>query len=233
MERFIEPPECRNWKSSSDSTEKRWARLLHNCSLRSSLLLSETPKDYRMPSKPINILPWRLFVTHLNHSHKRNVHLWVFLFSADDAWLSSRLSIVCLIHKIQEFVTQFLSLIRIWIEEFIKTTCLGNISADFQTDATIRRRYQFQTTRTIWAHVCNNINDTKNNKTIYGWINDTLTWTLWLGCNRRTRSPLEKHMKKCQFWEMSSLKGKSKCQRDRYFTHRARCLLGPAQKAWE
>lgn len=26
-------------------------------------------------------------------------------------------------------------------------------------------------------------------------------------------------MKKCQFWKMPSLKGKSKCQRDRYFTH--------------
>lgn len=39
-----------------------------------------------------------------------------------------------------------------------------------------------------------------------------------------------KHMKKCQFWKMSSLKGKSKCQRDRYFTHGERCLLGVALK---
>lgn len=39
-----------------------------------------------------------------------------------------------------------------------------------------------------------------------------------------------KHMKKCQFWKMSSLKGKSKCQRDRYFTHREHCLLGAALK---
>ncbi len=37
-------------------------------------------------------------------------------------------------------------------------------------------------------------------------------------------------MKKCQFWKMSSLKGKSKCQRDRYFIHRERCLLGVTQK---
>lgn len=39
-----------------------------------------------------------------------------------------------------------------------------------------------------------------------------------------------KHMKKCQFWKMSSLKGESKCQRDWYFTHREHCLLGVALK---
>lgn len=49
------------------------------------------------------------------------------------------------------------------------------------------------------------------------------------GMSRNNFVASRKHMKKCQFWKMSSLKGKSKCQRDRYFTHRERCLLGVSQ----
>ena len=56
------------------------------------------------------------------------------------------------------------------------------------------------------------------------------TPTLWLGCKKNNFVASRKHMKKCQFWKMPSLKGKSKCQGDRSFTHRERCLLGVTQE---
>lgn len=109
----------------------------------------------------------------------------------------------------------------------------GNVSkAGVQEGTTIRHRYQYPTVIAVLVH--REIISTLPRKTkqpnnlrldkLHTYMN-TLT-----GMSKNNFVASRKHMKKCQFWKMSSLKGKSKCQRDRYFTHRERCLLGVAQK---
>lgn len=54
------------------------------------------------------------------------------------------------------------------------------------------------------------------------------------GMSKNNFVACRKHMKDCHFWKMPSLKGKSKRQRDRYFTQKEPCLLGlEHKKAWE
>lgn len=103
---------------------------------------------------------------------------------------------------------------------------------DVQTGTTIRRWYHYQTVRTILVHleIISTLPWTTkqpNNLRLDKWHTFMNTLT---GMSKNNFVASRKHMKKCQFWKMSSLKGKSKCQRDRYFTHRERCLLGVTQK---
>lgn len=101
-----------------------------------------------------------------------------------------------------------------------------------QTGTSIRRWCYYQTVMAILVHheiISTLPRTTKqpNNLRLDKWhaFMNTLT-----GMSENNFVTSRKHMKKCHFWKMSSLKGKSKCQRDRYFTHRECCLLGVTQK---
>lgn len=117
-------------------------------------------------------------------------------------------------------------------EASIRNTCSPNQTPQHCAKVSHTDTQWISDSRSSVSALWNNPNTSKgrrkaNNLRLDKWHTYMRTLT---GMSKNNFVASRKHMKKCQFWKMSSLKGKSKCQRDRYFTHRERCLLGAALK---
>lgn len=227
-----EAPECCNWKSPEvQRSHSKMSIILDNCAFFALLILYQSPKSYQLPDKPIRLLPHRLFVPHINPTHTTDVCVVV---------LSLAISL-----SLSRWATHSPSL-RLYQHTWVTVTHMQTFlwcglgkhnwsSHKKQHDVSIRMMFsQVQLSDTVIAVLAHHeIISTFPRKTKPAnnlRLDKLHTYMKRLtGMSKNNFVASRKHMKKCQFWKMSSLKGKSKCQRDRYFTHRERCLLGVSQ----